>query len=83
MFQLVSAVSAVIILFSMIKSHHFIKAILLSCIQGMAALFAVNFIGDFISVHIPMNVFSLSAGAIGGLPGVIYLLVCEIITVII
>ena len=82
MFKLVSGVSAAVIILTMIKSKHFIKALLFSGVQGMTALFAVNFIGDFISVHIPMNAFSLSAGVIGGLPGVIYLLICEIITLL-
>ncbi len=79
MFMFISCTAAAVILISMLKSKHFIKAILISCIQGAAALFAVNFAGDFIGVHIPMNIFSLSAGAVGGLPGVIYLLVCEIL----
>lgn len=79
MFYFVLVISAIIILISMLRTQHFIKSFFLSAFQGLTAMFAVNFIGEMISVHIPMNWFSLSVGAIGGLPGIIYLLINDII----
>lgn len=79
MFEFILGISAIIILFSMIRTHHFVKSLFLSVMQGVTAMFAVNFIGDLISVHIQMNWFSLSVGAVGGLPGIIFLLVNDII----
>ena len=67
------------IFLSMYKTRHFFKALILSVLQGGAALFAVNFIGSFIDVHIPLNWFSMAVSGAGGLPGVILLLVSEVI----
>lgn len=71
-------VSSLIILITMYKSGHIIKSALLSVLQGASALFAVNFIGGFISVHLPLNIFSVTASSVGGLPGVIFLLVYDL-----
>lgn len=79
MFWFVIVLSGLAILAAMLRSRHFVKAVLLSLIQGGAALFAVNFVGDFIGVHIPLNVFSCSVGGLAGIPGVILLLISDII----
>ena len=79
MFEFVLIISAIIIVFSMIKSHHFFKSLFLSAFQGIIAVFAVNFIGDLINVHIMVNWFSIAVSAAGGLPGVIFLLVNDMI----
>lgn len=79
MIWITAAVFFGVIFFSMYKTHHFVKSIILSVLQGGAALFAVNFIGSFIDVHIPLNWFSIAVSGAGGLPGVIMLLVSEII----
>ena len=80
MFEFVLIISAIIIVFSMIKSHHFFKVLFLSAFQGIIAVFAVNFIGDIINVHIMVNWFSIAVSAAGGLPGVIFLLVNDMIS---
>lgn len=79
MFYFILVISAIIILISMLRSHHFVKSMFLSVFQGITAMFAVNFIGEMINVHIPMNWFSLSIGTIGGLPGIIFLLINDIL----
>ena len=81
MFRIVCVIAAVLLLFVMLKSRHIVKALLISAVSGLAALFAVNFIGNFIGVHIPFNWFSALSGVLGGVPGMIFLLVCEILTV--
>lgn len=79
MFKVIIAVSALIIIFAMIKTHHVVKALLFSVVHGLTALFAVNLIGNFIDVHIPINFFSLSVLAAGGIPGAVFLLISEIL----
>ena len=79
MFNLILVISGIAILVSMLRSHHFVKSLFLSAFQGITALFAVNFIGEMISVHISMNWFSLTIGAVGGLPGIILLLINDVI----
>ena len=49
------------------------KYFLLSALSGMAALIATDLIGNFISMHLPLNPFSIAVSALGGLPGVILL----------
>lgn len=82
MFVSVMVVCTALVLFTMLKTHYLFRCILLSVFQGLTALFAVNFVGEFISVHLPVNWFSLSVGAVGGLPGIIFLLICDIMCAI-
>ena len=79
MFEIILVISAVIVFFTLIRSHHFFKALFLSAFQGIIAIFAVNFIGDIINIHLMINWYSLSVSMIGGLPGVIFLLVNDIV----
>ena len=44
---------------------------ILSALTGLAGLFAADLLSGFFDFNIPMNVLSLSAAAIGGIPGVI------------
>lgn len=66
-----------VIIISMIKSKRFFTVLFSTVLQGVCALFAVNFIGNFISVHIPINIYTLGLSSIGGLSGVITLLLCD------
>ncbi len=72
------SVCCVVIMIAMVKTHHFFRTLIISAIQGITALFAVNLIGDFIGVHIALNSFSLFVGGFGGLPGIIFLLINNI-----
>lgn len=82
MLKIVTAAAGMVILFAMIKSKHIVKSLLLSSLQGLAALFAVNLVGEFIGIRLAVNWFSLAVSAVGGLPGVIFMLLCRIITLI-
>lgn len=82
MFEFILGISAFVIFISMIRTHHFVKSLFLSAFQGITAIFAVNFIGELISVHIPFNWFSIGVSAVGGLPGIIFLLVNNVVTVL-
>ena len=44
---------------------------LLSACSGLAALVATDLIGGFISINVPLNLFTIAISTIGGLPGVI------------
>lgn len=74
------SISAIVIVVSFFKSGYFIKGLVLSVLQGLFALFAVNFIGGFTGLHIAVNFFSLGVSSLGGLPGVIFLVVTDFIS---
>ncbi|MBQ8210843.1 MAG: pro-sigmaK processing inhibitor BofA family protein [Clostridia bacterium] len=78
MVYVVFSFCALAILFFMYKSKHLIKSVFLSFLQGASALFAVNFLGGFLSVHLPVNLFTALCGAVGGIPGVIFLVVYDL-----
>ncbi|NMP37193.1 MAG: hypothetical protein GX051_03570 [Clostridiales bacterium] len=61
-------------LFAFKHSGHFFKAFFMTAVQGVAALFAVVLIGQFISVPLGINPLTLTAGILGGTPAVIMLL---------
>ena len=72
------AIYLVIIFISYFKSKRFFTALLFIALQGFCALFAVNLTGKYISVHIPINYWTIGISSIGGVPGVIMLLLCDI-----
>lgn len=82
MFVVIMVSCAAFVFLSMLRTHHLFRCILLSVFQGVTALFAVNFLGEFINVHLPVNWFSVGVGAVGGLPGIIFLLICDIMCAI-
>lgn len=43
---------------------------ILSSLSGIISLIAVNYIGTYIGLHIPINLFSLAVSALGGIPAV-------------
>lgn len=66
---------AVLLLFSIKKLK--LRYTLLSALSGMAAFFAADFITLFLHTELPMNAFSLSVSALGGIPGVILLVLAQ------
>ena len=66
-----------VILFSFFKTKRFISAFVINLLQGICALFAINFLGQYISVHIPINGWTLGISSSGGISGVIMLLLCD------
>lgn len=73
MVYIVFSLAVFFILIFMYKSGHLIKSIIFSSMQGFSALFAVNFLGSFLTVHLPLNLFTSICCAAGGIPGVIFL----------
>lgn len=74
------SVCGIILLTVYYKEHHIIKGVFLTALQGICAFFAVNFVGSFFSVHLNLNIFSAVLSTLGGTPGVIFLLLMNIIT---
>ena len=74
----VLAACGLLLLFYTLKKCK-IRYFLLSVFSGIAALVCADLIGGFFELNLPLNVLSVSLGALGGLPGVILL---NILTVI-
>lgn len=60
------------------KSKKTAKLFLLVALQGICAFFAVNLIGQFIDVHIPVNKITLTFSSLFGVSGVIMLLIFQV-----
>lgn len=55
------------------------SSLLLNALGGIAALFAVNITGIATGIQLAVNRWSLTAGALLGVPGVISMLVLDIL----
>ncbi len=78
---IISIIYIIIITITMIKSKRFFTTLFLTVLQGICAIFAVNFIGQYISIHIPINQYTLGISSIGGISGVIMILLCDIFSI--
>ncbi len=67
-----------VIVITMFKSKKFFTIFFLTVLQGICALFAVNLLGKYISIHLPINVWTIGVSSVGGISGVIMLLLCDI-----
>ena len=65
--------SGIVTLFYAIKKLR-LRYTVLSALSGLASFFAVDWICSFFESDIPLNAFSLSVCAIGGIPGLILLI---------
>jgi hypothetical protein len=78
-FYALIVIAVTVIAITLFKTKRFFSAALLSVLQGVAALFAVNFAGSFFGVHIAVNPFSLAVSSVGGTSGVILLLISQVL----
>ncbi|MCL2508894.1 MAG: pro-sigmaK processing inhibitor BofA family protein [Oscillospiraceae bacterium] len=76
--SLISA-AALAVLVTMFKTKRGAKVLFLTVLQGVAALFAVNIIGLLTGVTLAVNWYTLGASAVFGAPGVISMLLLEVI----
>ena len=70
-------VYALTILITIIKTKRFFTTMFLTVLQGICGLFAVNLLGQYIAIHIPVNGWTIGVSSIGGLSGVIMMLLCD------
>lgn len=78
MVYVIFSFAAFLVILFMYKSKHIFKSIFLSFLQGASALFAVNFLGGFLSVYLPVNLFTSLCCTVGGIPGVIFLVAYDL-----
>ena len=71
--------AALVILGAMLRSGHALKALLMSVLQGVAALSAVNVLGTLTGVTLAVNWWTLGISSLGGTAGVVFLLVLNVI----
>ena len=71
-------ISLIIILTVSFKSKHFFKSVLLTAFSGLTGLFAVYLLSMFTPMSLPVNIFTASVSAFGGIPGVIMLLITSV-----
>lgn len=70
--------SGIIILIIMFRSKHFVRSFILSAVQGIAALFAVNLLSAATGFDLAVNPITLGISAVGGTAGVVMLLLSRI-----
>ncbi|MCL2514100.1 MAG: pro-sigmaK processing inhibitor BofA family protein [Oscillospiraceae bacterium] len=70
-------ISGALIFFAFLKGGKFFRKLLISAVQGIIALYAVNVLGAFIGVRLNVNPFTLAVSAVGSTPGVIMLLMLD------
>lgn len=70
-----------VVFFVYYKSKKFFYYLFITALQGICTLFAINLIGSFLEIHIPVNVFSIVVSTFGGISGIIVLLLTEIFLV--
>ena len=68
---------ALTILITIFKTKRFFTTMFLTILQGICGLFAVNLLGQYIAIHIPVNGWTIGVSSIGGLSGVIMMLLCD------
>lgn len=73
------SVACVIVVVSAFRTKRFFSCVILSALQGVGAIFAVNALGLVTGLHISLNGYTLVASAIGGTPAVIGMIVTEIL----
>ena len=71
--------ACLIIVVSAFKTKRFFSCFILSTLQGIAAIFAVNALGLVTGLHLSLNGYTIAASVIGGTPAVIGMIVAEIL----
>lgn len=74
-----AVISGICVLLWIFKSPKGVRSFLISALQGLAALFAVNLSGMVTGVSVALNYWTAGVSAVLGLPGVISLLIMNII----
>jgi len=70
---------ALAVLVSMLRSRRLLRYLLLSVLSGVAALYAVNAVGMLTSTRLAVNGLTLGVSAMAGPPGVVALLLMDVL----
>lgn len=76
---LLLVLSGIIILAVSLRSEKPLRCLLLSFFSGVGSLFAVNIVSAVTGVAISVNPATLSVSALGGVPGTVFLLLCDVL----
>ncbi len=60
-------------------SGSFFKSIIYTAVLGVISLVALNFLGSRVGFNCPINIYTISLCSLLGVPGVIFLLICNFI----
>lgn len=71
------ACAVVLVAAAMIRSRRGGRSLLLTALQGIAALFAVNLVGMVSGVTVALNWYTLATGVVLGTPGIIGILLLD------
>ena len=74
---IIAAAAALAITVFAVTERRGLSALFLNAIGGLAALFAVNITGLATGIQLSVNRWSLGAGALLGVPGVISMLILD------
>lgn len=74
---IILALAGIAVLFSMLKSGHFLKSLVTSVFQGIASLMAVNVLGLLTGVTIAVNWYTLAGVSLFGIPSTITLILLD------
>lgn len=69
----------IIILAVTLRSEKPFKNLFLTLFSGVGSLFAINIASALTAVTLPVNTLTLSVSAVGGIPGVVLLLISDIL----
>ena len=75
----VVALCVLIILVMAFMSRKFFKTLFLNALLGIFSIAVINLTTKYTGVHIPLNWWTVSAGGVLGLPGVLGLLISNFI----
>lgn len=73
------ALCGIVIALVCFKTKHFIKNITLSAVSGIGSLFAVNLFTAYTGVSIAVNYITLLIGGFFGIPGIIGIVISQIV----
>ena len=60
-------------------TKRFIKTVLITALIGVTSLFLVKYIGGYFNISLPINIYTLTLCGFTGLPGVVLMLLLNII----
>lgn len=75
----VAAAVCIAVLTALFRSGHFLRTLLFSAVTGNAALFCVGYLGAFTGVVLSVNLFTMAAATVLGIPGVLAMLLMKLL----
>ncbi len=78
-FIIILSVFSLCILFFALKSHKFFKTLIFNAFLGICILVIIDLTAEFTGIYIPVNPYTVGAGASFGVPAITLLLVLQIL----